>query len=91
MAKTIHDFAVEFGTDKAGGHASTYDAFLSMLRDKPLNILELGINSGASLKMWCEAFPYANIYGWDKDIEKTYDGLPMPKLSWRILIKKFDH
>jgi predicted O-methyltransferase YrrM len=44
-----------------------YHSMMSNLRDEPLNICELGILNGASLLMWQEYFPNANIYGFDFD------------------------
>lgn len=55
--------------DKAPGeghmYAPVYDLFLSHLRDKPINLLEIGIAKGASLCMWQEYFKNATIVGLD--------------------------
>jgi hypothetical protein len=54
-------------TDKGSCHA--YEEFYSEVFipfiDKSLNLLEVGIAGGASLKMWEKIFPKAKIYGAD--------------------------
>lgn len=42
-----------------------YERLLGSLADKPINLLEIGVCSGGSLKMWLELFPKARIYGVD--------------------------
>ncbi|MCB0657197.1 MAG: class I SAM-dependent methyltransferase [Saprospiraceae bacterium] len=43
-----------------------YDRYFSPFRGKPINLLEIGIFDGGSLRMWREYFgPQANIYGID--------------------------
>jgi SAM-dependent methyltransferase len=67
-------------TDKAGGFkavekygyyerchelAELYDYILSDLRDEEINLLEVGVAKGGSIKMWSEYFEKGNIYGVD--------------------------
>jgi SAM-dependent methyltransferase len=55
-------------TDKGTrGHYYTeiYDVFFLPLRDKAEKILEIGIASGDSLKIWRDYFPKATVYGID--------------------------
>jgi demethylmacrocin O-methyltransferase len=56
-------------TDKRtiDGHGYTliYEAYFELLRDKPINLLEIGVNQGASIIMWLEYFQKAKIYGID--------------------------
>ena len=49
------------GTRKPDHYFKVYEQYLSPLRDKPINILELGVSSGASVLTWNEYFPCANI------------------------------
>ncbi len=65
--KTLHEIGVEKNTDKATHHGFThvYDNILSHIRNEKLKLLEVGIAEGASLKMWEEYFPNAQIYGAD--------------------------
>ena len=44
-----------------------YEFFLSKYKNERITLLELGIYQGASLKMWSEYFPEANIVGIDID------------------------
>jgi hypothetical protein len=70
----LTEFAKVYQTDKWGNHYYTphYYTHLQHLRDKPFNLLEIGIGGysregqgGASLRMWKAFFPKANIYGLD--------------------------
>lgn len=42
-----------------------YEPHLEPLRDKEINLLEVGIQFGCSAGMWLEAFPKAQVYGVD--------------------------
>lgn len=44
---------------------TVYSQYMEELRDKELKILEIGIGSGPSLKMWYEYFPKAEIHAID--------------------------
>jgi len=59
-----------YGTDKAGPQHNytevAYHGLLEPLRDKNINLLELGVgDTGASVKMWKEYLPAANIILFD--------------------------
>lgn len=45
--------------------SEVYDDHLKEKVDSYMNILEIGVNDGASLKMWYDYFPNAKIYGLD--------------------------
>lgn len=73
---SIHNLAIDQftrlghrATDKYWVHNYTrlYDRYLSQLRDKPIKLLEIGVFRGASLLLWKDAFPKAQIYGIDKN------------------------
>jgi hypothetical protein len=83
--------ALLHGSDKFGSHYYTghYDSCFAPLRARPLHLLEIGIGGyddpaagGASLRMWKDYFPSAQIYGLDwyakpgvaEDRVKTYQG-----------------
>jgi len=55
-------------TDKNTSHSylSTYEKLLVKKKDTAKNILEIGIQSGGSIKLWHDYFPNATIYGLDK-------------------------
>lgn len=65
--RTLHEIGMETGTDKAIYHGFThvYDNIFSPIRNENLKLLEVGIASGASVKMWEEYFPNAKIYAAD--------------------------
>lgn len=73
----LDELAIKHGTDKNSkthDYTSIYDKYLNGFRDKYSNILEIGVLNGASLKMWEEYFPNADIYGIDINIEcKQYE------------------
>ena len=46
-------------------YAPFYDQFFGHRRGEPLRLLEIGVASGASLRVWREAFPSAEIVGLD--------------------------
>jgi tetratricopeptide (TPR) repeat protein len=62
--------AIHYGTDKWGPHFYTpvYHELFSRLRDRPIRLLEIGVggydlktSGGASLAMWADYFPDAQI------------------------------
>lgn len=66
--------AIRHGTDKFGQHLYTpiYHRLFAHLRDQPIRILEIGIGwpnvsvlGGASLRMWRDYFPHAQLVGID--------------------------
>ena len=61
----IADF---YGSDKGSSdhnYTPIYEQHLSHLKSEPINLLEIGVACGASLKMWARYFPYAKITGLD--------------------------
>ncbi|MBF0817513.1 class I SAM-dependent methyltransferase [Microbacterium paludicola] len=76
---SLTDLAIRFGTDKWGGdgnfqhwYTPHYERHLGHLRDEEFMLLEIGIGGyaspgqgGASLRMWKEFFPRAQIVGLD--------------------------
>ena len=70
----LTQLAIRFRTDKWGDHRYTphYQRHFAHLRDRPINLLEIGIGGyardgqgGASLRMWKHFFARGNIYGLD--------------------------
>lgn len=65
---TLDEIAIKHGTDKSSkGHnyCNFYELFFEPLRYDALNLLEIGVDKGASLLTWAEYFAYANIVGID--------------------------
>lgn len=72
--KTLDEIAQQYegrkhptiDTDKsAHGYAAFYDEILGHLRDQPCKIMDIGVNTGGSIRMWEEGFPLATIIGVD--------------------------
>ena len=65
---TLDELAIAFGTDKSTrthGFTKHYQVYLELLRELPIKLLEIGVQSGASLRMWKQYFPKAQIVGLD--------------------------
>lgn len=66
---TLHDLALKYGSDKADhGYCPFYE---QSLPKSPKKILEIGVLKGASLAMWAEYFPDAEIHGLDLFAENS--------------------
>jgi hypothetical protein len=73
LRRSLTALAVVYWTDKAGAHRYTphYERHLRHLRRRPIRLLEIGIGGdsptwgGASLRMWRDYFPRAEIHGID--------------------------
>ena len=71
----LHKIGVRLGTDKVDKWHTTYDSsyldvydkYFLPLRCKSINILEIGVRGGNSLRTWKKYFPKAAIYGIDLD------------------------
>lgn len=46
-----------------------YEKYFAPIKDEKLNVLEIGVKEGASLRTWEEYFPNALVYGLDLDPE----------------------
>jgi hypothetical protein len=53
-----------------------YEREFSKWRDDPIQLLEIGVNKGASIKLWLEYFTQASIYGVDINPFKNEVGIP---------------
>jgi hypothetical protein len=75
---SLDELALKHGTDKSSrGHsyAKYYDMLFEKLMYAPVNLLEIGIDKGDSLKMWREYFHLGVIHGIDirGDYEYLHD------------------
>lgn len=69
------DYSI-YDTDKSTVHSymPTYEEIFSSLRDKPINLLEIGVFRGGSLEMWKDFFhEESNISGIDNFSNKDAD------------------
>ena len=65
---TLDEIGLKYGTDKAScyhDYLNFYETFFAKLRNEKLQILEIGVFGGASLKTWEEYFPQATVIGAD--------------------------
>jgi len=76
---SLCELGLKYGADKsplvAHGYTPFYNFLFSNLRYKDINFGEIGIYENASMKMWREYFPSANLYGWDCRIEDRLEDL----------------
>ena len=64
--QSLTEIGKKYGTDKvAHNYTDTYDIAFRELREKPLNILEIGVWKGQSLRTFKEYFPNSKIYAID--------------------------
>lgn len=80
--KSLSDLALKYGSDKGPNdhnYTSTYEKYLSNIKDKPLKILEIGFAVGSSARIWDEYFthPQTRLYFMDnnKDCYNYMQGL----------------
>ena len=65
---TLRDIGLKYPTNKNDyGFLNIYEKYFHFLRDKKINILEIGVDKGDSLRLWREYFINANICGLDID------------------------
>ncbi len=65
---TLDEIAIKYNTDKSSklhNYTARYDVYFSGMRHEKLKILEIGIQSGFSLKTWKEYFQNSKIFGID--------------------------
>ena len=75
---TLDELAIKYGTDKSSkchNYCVLYEQMFGAMRDEPLKILEIGVGTGASLKMWLEYFPNAEIHGIDISLDNLETSL----------------
>jgi hypothetical protein len=88
-----NDYIIKHGTDKEAKHkycSAFYDNVFFDLKDKKLNILEIGIQQGSSLVLWNEYFQNSIIYGIDNTnfIKDRLDNYPRIKTIIQDAYKK---
>lgn len=67
-AENLSSLAKKYNTDKGpAGHYYTkvYELMFGPMKQSTKKIYEIGILGGASLRMWADYFPQANVYGID--------------------------
>ena len=70
----MDEIAIRAGADKGSdyhNYTEVYSKYFAPLRDKPIKFLEIGIYKGASVKMWEEYLPNAELHFMDITFEKV--------------------
>jgi len=66
--KSLDEIALKYGTDKSSSwhhYTRIYDGYFSHLRDEKIKFFEIGFWHGASIRMWKDYFPKAELYSID--------------------------
>ena len=75
---TLDELGISHGTDKtslANDYLRLYEEIFAPFRNRPFTLWEIGVANGASLKVWGEYFPKAQILGIDNNPQsKQYEG-----------------
>jgi trans-aconitate methyltransferase len=74
---TLDELGIQYGTDKGPrnhNYLRYYALHFEPRRYQPINLLELGISTGASLRMWRDYFPKGRITGLDIDPNTCFTG-----------------
>lgn len=90
-AEYIRSVFLKYGTDKAGPEHDYSEFYAQHLPEDPRKILEIGVKEGASIRVWKEIFPDAEIHGLD-----LFEEFPIPDIpgvtwhkgnqcDWRLL------
>ena len=71
------------GTDKATVHSysEVYEEVFESKRDQVISVLEIGVDSGASLAVWADYFPRAHITGIDISLANWHVGKKNPRIT----------
>jgi SAM-dependent methyltransferase len=77
MSKTLLDIQNinQFKTDKNSWHTylDTYEKLFNRFTDKDINLFEIGVLKGESLKLWSKYLPKSKIYGCDIFTRVSFD------------------
>jgi hypothetical protein len=72
---SIYDLAIKYGSDKAGknqNYCSVYEKAMEPYIFENITLIELGVDKGASIKMWLDYFKSAKIIGIDKYVDRPF-------------------
>ena len=73
---TLDELGLKYKTDKSStghGYLDFYEKYFEPLKDKELNVLEIGVFNGASVKMWRDYFVNSQIFGIDYVDKSEYN------------------
>lgn len=72
MQSCLNDLAIKFNTDKSSLKHNYCPFYEATLPKNPRKLLEIGVLSGASIRMWKEYFPNTEVHG----LDLFTDGVP---------------
>jgi spermidine synthase len=78
---TLNDIGLKHDTDKSTRYHGYLDFYEKNLPSKPKRILEIGVMHGASLKMWRDYYPDAEVIGVDISEPIVINGVTTLKLD----------
>lgn len=93
--KTLADYSNQFNSDKGKAHSYVpfYEKLFEKKRHLNLNILEIGILFGDSLKLWNSYFEHATIFGIDDfsqpDGQEFHNYMPVNKNEVLETLKQY--
>ena len=70
---TLQQIGLKYRTDKAlhvnygKSYLDIYETYFKDIRNEKLNVLEIGVKTGNSTRVWEEYFPNSNVFGLDID------------------------
>lgn len=78
----LQELALKYGTDKSSNGHNYIPFYEKTLPDNPKKILEIGVKEGASIRMWRDYFPNAEIHGLD-----LFEEFPIPDIPGAVFHK----
>jgi hypothetical protein len=70
-----------YHTDKITNRTlELYDRFFAPLADQPVNLLEIGVYRGGSVRLWQDYFPFGQVVGLDMQLPPGLDDEPRIRL-----------
>lgn len=102
---TLNEIGLKYGTDKSSichNYLNFYDSIFSPIRNEKLNVLEIGVKDGASIRMWRDYFHNAFVGGIDINESEPINGCsiitcdatkdnPFMDIKWDIIIDDGSH
>lgn len=76
MMGDLNELGLKYKTDKSTithCYLDVYEFYFKWINNRPLVILEIGVAGGASIKMWREYFPNAQVWGIDNNPDCKHD------------------
>ena len=79
---TLDQLAIKYGSDKSSLFHNYCPFYEKYLPKNPKKILEIGVKEGASIRIWREYFPEAQVHGLD-----LFQEFPIPAIDGAIFHK----